>query len=515
MTDLVGKTFGEFRLIEPIGSGGMANVYLAEQVTLKRPAAVKILKPALMAASAERVVARFRQEAMTAAGVSHPNIVQVYTIGEENGYHFIAQEYVKGKDLATILRAHGPPEIGPCLHVIKQIATALEASGAAGIVHRDIKPDNILVDKKGVVKVADFGLAQLQENPDTGGLTKEGSTLGTPLYMSPEQVRGETLDIRSDIYSFGVTCYQLFCGRTPFSGTSATGIAVQHITTKPPPLSEEREGLPEVICQMVHCMMAKKADERYQTPSDILQDVKTLQAALKQKRSLDLVRLPVLSGIIREANSESGETGDQSSAASPFAAYAKATPVNTMDSFEELDVVALSDRKRASQKKQAKLMLGDRAWVTLPSWEVADDDEGLVRRRRPEFEEMDLTPMVDVTFLLLIFFMITAAFDLQKSFDVSSATSEESAVETVVEDADDSAVKVEIAADNRVYIEDQVGQTLDEITEILTALRSAREEVELQILIDPESRHEMRIRVNDGATQAGFHRIRSAFGAVR
>ncbi len=514
MSDLVGKTFGEFRLVEPIGSGGMANVYLAEQVTLKRPAAVKILKPSLMAASEERVVARFRQEAMTAAGVSHPNIVQVYTIGEENGLHYIAQEYVKGKDLATILRAHGPPELGPCLHVIKQIATALQASGTAGIVHRDIKPDNILVNKKGVVKVADFGLAQLQENPDVGGLTKEGSTLGTPLYMSPEQVRGETLDIRSDIYSFGVTCYQLLCGHTPFSGTSATGIAVQHVTTKPPPLSEEREDLPAVVCQMVHCMMSKNPDERYQTPGDILQDVKTMQAALKQKRSLDLIRLPVLSTLIRDSAKDEKEE-EKSGSASAFASYAKATPANTIDSFEEMDVVSLSDKKRGSQKKQARLILGDRAWVALPSWEESDDDDDVVTHARPEFEEMDLTPMVDVTFLLLIFFMITAAFDLQKSFEVSSAKSEESAIETIVEDADDSAIKVEISADNKVYIEDKVGESLDEITDILTTLRSGREEVELQILIDRDSRHEMRIRVNDGATQAGFHRIRSAFGEVR
>jgi len=515
MSDLVGKTFGEFRLVESIGSGGMANVYLAEQVTLKRPAAVKILKPSLMAASAERVIARFQQEAMTAAGISHPNIVQVYTVGEENGYHFIGQEYVKGKDLATILRAHGPPELGPCLHVMKQIATALQASDAAGIVHRDIKPDNILVNRKGVVKVADFGLAQLQENPDVGGLTKEGSTLGTPLYMSPEQVRGETLDIRSDIYSFGVTCYQLLCGHTPFTGTSATGIAVQHVTTRPPPLAEEREDLPEVVCQMVHCMMAKNVDERYQTPADILQDIKTMQAALKQKRSLDLVRVPVLSTLLRRKEEDDAKSDDAQGETSAFASYAKATPANTIDSFEEMDVVSVSDEKRVSRKKQAKLILGDRAWVTLPSWEDSDDDDEVVTHRRPEFEEMDLTPMVDVTFLLLIFFMITAAFDLQKSFEVSSAKSEESAIETIIEDADDSAIKAEISADNKVYIEDKVGESLEEIKDILTALRSGREEVELQILIDRDSRFEMRIRVNDGATQAGFHRIRSPYGDVR
>ena len=144
-------------------------------------------------------------------------------IGKEDGYHFIAQEFVQGQDLATILRLKGAPQLGPALHVMRQVASALSAAGQAGIVHRDIKPENILVSKNGIVKVADFGLAQLHATEEDASLTQEGTTLGTPLYMSPEQVRGLELDPRTDIYSFGVTCYRLLSDRLPFTGTTATG----------------------------------------------------------------------------------------------------------------------------------------------------------------------------------------------------------------------------------------------------------------------------------------------------
>ena len=201
MTDLTDKQLGEFHLLRRLGSGGMADVFLAEQTTLQRYVAVKVMKPSLMAHSGQDMVSRFKQEAMMAAGLNHPNIVQVYTIGQEGDLHYIAQEYVQGKDLASIIKERGKPDISSALHVIRQVAAALKASGQAGIVHRDIKPENILVTKKGEVKVADFGLAQLG---DGSGSEKEGVTMGTPLYMSPEQVSGRELDPRSDVIDMAV-----------------------------------------------------------------------------------------------------------------------------------------------------------------------------------------------------------------------------------------------------------------------------------------------------------------------
>ncbi len=308
-SDLTGKQLGEFKLLRPLGSGGMADVYLAEQTTLQRYVAVKIMKPALMAHSGVDMVARFKQEAMMAAGLNHPNIVQVYTVGEDDGLHYIAQEFVQGKNLATLLKGRGKPDIASALHVIRQIASALKASGQAGIVHRDIKPENILVTKKGDVKIADFGLAQLgQSNTE-----RKGVTMGTPLYMSPEQISGRELDPRSDVYSFGITAYQLLCGETAFNGNTAVAIAMQHLKNPPPPLREKNPDLPEVLCRLVHRMMAKRRSLRYQSAGEVLDDIKLLIVAHKQGRSLDLVRLPrleELDRLARQAHDKSGQ-GDR------------------------------------------------------------------------------------------------------------------------------------------------------------------------------------------------------------
>ena len=505
MKDMVGKTFGEYRLVKHIGSGGMADVYLAEQTTLKRFAAVKILRPAVMELSGERIVSRFRHEAMTAAALDHPNIVQVYTIGEQDGYHFIAQEYVRGNDLASILKTQGTPVLAAALQIVKQMATALAAAGKAGIIHRDIKPDNVLVNVDGIVKIADFGLAQLQGMTGDGRLTQEGKTLGTPLYMSPEQVRGEDLDQRSDIYSLGITCYQILSGRTPFSGKTATAIAVQHVTTKAPLLSEEKFDLPDVVCRMIHCMMAKQRSHRYRTADEIVTDVEVLQTAMKQRRSLDLVRLPELSRIEKQLAHQ--------------AAIADAkTTLLSEKTVEDRKRPAASDLRperprQLSRKRVAAEVLGDRPWVSLPSWNESEDDDIGIGRHRPDFETMDLTPMVDVTFLLLIFFMITAAFDLQKKFDVNAAQNED-AVSVVVPNDEHRSVEVEIAHNNVVYIGDENAETYHEILHGLEAARERNPELELQLRIDPKSRYEMRIRVNDAAVQAGFIRIRSVHGSV-
>jgi serine/threonine protein kinase len=260
--ELQDRMLGEFHLLRRLGKGGMAEVFLAEQTSLKRQVAIKVLRRDVVDESDDVLLKRFEHEATAAAGLSHPNIVQVYSVGEDDGIHFIAQEYVQGSNLREFIGRKGPPDIPVAIHIMKQVAAALQAAGEAGIVHRDIKPENILITRKGNVKVADFGLAQLTQGGERVNLTQVGITMGTPLYMSPEQVNGHKLDVRSDLYSFGVTCWHMLAGRPPFRGDTALAVAVMHLNESPSALGQERPDLPRGLCDLVHSMMAKKPEAR-------------------------------------------------------------------------------------------------------------------------------------------------------------------------------------------------------------------------------------------------------------
>lgn len=287
-----GDQLGEFKLVRRLGQGGMASVWLAEQTSLHRNVALKLLRPDLMAD--ETYVKRFQTEAKAAAGLNHPNIVQVYVIGEAGGQHFIAQEFVQGQTLKSYLQKKGAVDLTLGLHIMRQVAGALQTAGERGIVHRDIKPENIMLTKKGEAKVADFGLAQLSINGEKLNLTQEGVTMGTPLYMSPEQVNGKKLDARSDLYSLGVTCYHMFGGRPPFQGETAIAVAVQHLQNQPRPLRELRPDLPQPVCDLVERMMAKQPEERYPNAATVLEDVRKLIKAAKDNGRLDQVKLAEL-----------------------------------------------------------------------------------------------------------------------------------------------------------------------------------------------------------------------------
>jgi eukaryotic-like serine/threonine-protein kinase len=271
ITDLKDRQLGDFKLLRRIGKGGMAEVYLAEQTTLKRNVAVKVLREEML--SDDVHLKRFEQEAKAAGGLNHPNIVQVYTIGHEGGVHYIAQEYVQGMNLREYLTRNSPPGLELALKFMIQAASALQAAGEAGIVHRDIKPENILITRRDEVKVTDFGLAQLTLPGEALNLTQVGMTMGTPLYMSPEQVNGRKIDRRSDLYSLGVTCYHMLCGVTPFRGETAMSVAIQHVNAEPPSLKQQRPDLPEIVCRVVHKMMAKNPDDRYQDAETLLTDL--------------------------------------------------------------------------------------------------------------------------------------------------------------------------------------------------------------------------------------------------
>lgn len=505
MADLTEKKLGEFQLLRPLGSGGMADVYLAEQTTLQRYVAVKVMKPALMAHSGQDMVARFKQEAMMAAGLNHPNIVQVYTIGQEEGLHYIAQEFVQGKDLATIIKARGKLDVTSALHVMRQVASALKASGHARIVHRDIKPENIMVTKNGEVKVADFGLAQLGES----STEKKGVTMGTPLYMSPEQVSGRELDPRSDLYSFGVTAYQLLCGETPFKGNTPVAIAMQHLKNSPPPLKEKNPALPDVLCRLVHRMMAKRRSLRYQSADEVLDDLKKLIVAQKQGRSLHLVRLPRLEELDRLAELERRKQSRlkiAGSVASPddeemLLGPDVAAGVTTVMPERLFDFAELSD----PSDTQPLLASGTQALNAI------DDLPPIPKKKRVSQEaNIDLTPAVDVTFQLLIFFMITASFSLQKSFDVPPAKNSDGVSMNVQVEMPDSGVRIEVDRENTVFVGDKKAQTYKEILELLTAEKSLNSSVnDVDLILDPDSTHEMRLTVIDAAMQAGFLRVKN------
>jgi serine/threonine protein kinase len=498
MSDLTDKRLGEFHLLRHLGSGGMADVFLAEQTSLQRYVAVKVMKPGLMAHSGQDMLSRFKQEAMMAAGLNHPNIVQVYTIGQEDGLHYIAQEFVQGSDLATLIRERGKLDLTSVLHVMRQVAAALKASGKAGIVHRDIKPENILVTKKGEVKVADFGLAQLGD----GGDQSSGVTMGTPLYMSPEQVSGRELDPRSDVYSFGVTCYQLLCGEPPFRGTTAVQIAMQHLKNPAPPLHQRNPALPRVLCRMVHRMMAKRRSLRYQSAEEVLEDLKTLVAAHKQGRSLDLVRLPRLEELEKLAEQERQKHLKSSGT----------IPVELMDEGFELsptaDVTETSVMPVAA--RQPKVAKPVAAPVVV---EDDDDDPPPKRKRAEESAAIDLTPAVDVTFQLLIFFMVTASFSMQKAFDVPPAKKTDGVSTSVVVEQDQSstALKVQVDAENNFFIEETKKATgYRELLELLKAEKNASADLtDVELELHPDSTHEARVMVIDAATQAGFTRVRN------
>ena len=275
--DLCGRQLGDYRILRRLGHGAMADVYLAEQSSLQRQIALKVLKAER--AKDETFVKRFHREARAAAALVHANIVQIYEVGQVDGIHYIAQEYVRGMNLRQMLTRFGPPETSLAVAIIRQVAAALHKAAEQGIVHRDIKPDNIMISEDRTVKVADFGLARIQGEgeSETLSLTQTGITMGTPLYMSPEQVEGADLDPRSDIYSLGVTCYHLLAGRPPFEGETALSVAVAHVKTQPERLENHRQDLPEGLCRMIHKMLAKQPEQRYQSTSELLRELRTLQ----------------------------------------------------------------------------------------------------------------------------------------------------------------------------------------------------------------------------------------------
>lgn len=261
----------------------MGDVYLAEQLSLGRRVAVKTLRLDRLPpghASHETGVQRFLREARAAAALVHGNIVQIHEVGHVDGIHFIAEEYVAGPSLRRWLAARGPLDGAQAVSVLGQAAAALDRAGRAGIVHRDIKPENLLLTPAGELKVADFGLARLLDASEDTALTQTGLTLGTPLYMSPEQVEGKPLDPRSDLYSLGATLWHLLAGRPPFEGATSLAVAIAHVKGSVPPLEQVRPDLPWRLCDIVARLLARLPEDRYDSAAALARDVQALAGSL-------------------------------------------------------------------------------------------------------------------------------------------------------------------------------------------------------------------------------------------
>jgi len=253
---------GPYQLLNRIGSGGMGEVWKGEDTRLLRTVAVKLLRPEL--AGDEEWKARFLREARTAARLSHPNIATIYAVDEADGRMYIAMEYVEGESLKQLI-ASNALGIHDVVRVGKLCADALTEAHGHGVIHRDVKPDNIVVTKRGV-KMLDFGIAKLIDAPaeDAGKLTSDGTVIGTPEYMSPEQAMGRTVDHRSDIFSLGVVLFEALSGRHPFAGSSVTETLVNIVTREAPDLATLLPGVSPALVEIVQKATRKNPDERYE-----------------------------------------------------------------------------------------------------------------------------------------------------------------------------------------------------------------------------------------------------------
>src|SRR2546421_1947975 len=289
--DLAAQQLAHYRIIEKLGSGGMGEVFLAQDTKLERKVAIKML-PAKSIDDAQAKKRLFR-EARAAATLDHPNICSIYEVNEDGDCLFIVMQYVEGQTLAMRL-LESPVTPDEVIDIGMQVTEALSEAHARGVIHRDIKPQNIMITPRGQVKVLDFGLARLTPTEQTTDpeaktvtqLTEEGSIVGTVAYMSPEQLKGQPIDARSDLFSLGVVLYECAAGRPPFTGTSKIEISSKVLQVEPRKPSELNPGIPWGLERIILKAMAKEVGDRYQTPDKVLQDLKHLRASLHGETEL-------------------------------------------------------------------------------------------------------------------------------------------------------------------------------------------------------------------------------------
>ena len=312
---LAGRVFSNrYEIQREIAQGGMAEVYLAHDQLLNRPVALKALFPQY--AREPSFVERFRREAQAAANLNHPNIVAIYDWGQEDGTYFIVMEYVEGRSLRDLIRSEAPLDPSLAAEIAAEIASALGFAHRNGVVHRDVKPGNVLLTQTGTVKVTDFGIARAGASD---GLTQTGSVMGTATYFSPEQAQGLAVDGRSDVYALGVVLYEMITGVAPFTADSPVSVAYKHVREEPMPPSERTADVPPDLEQIIMAALTKLPENRYQTADDMRADL------LRFRRGRPVVGVPV-AGLVAEAPGATQAVRTTPAAAA--AAYGASTVVN-------------------------------------------------------------------------------------------------------------------------------------------------------------------------------------------
>ncbi|MGN7398793.1 Stk1 family PASTA domain-containing Ser/Thr kinase [Cytobacillus praedii] len=268
---MIGKRIsGRYKILEIIGGGGMANVYLAHDMILDRDVAVKMLR--LDFANDEEFIRRFHREAQSATSLAHPNIVSIFDVGEEDSIYYIVMEYVDGQTLKQYIQQNSPIKVDKVLDIMKQLTSAISHAHQNHIIHRDIKPHNILIDRLGNVKITDFGIAMALS---ATSITQTNSVLGSVHYLSPEQARGGMANRKSDIYSLGIVMFELLTGRLPFSGESAVSIALKHLQSETPSLRRWNPSIPQSVENIVFKATAKDPFHRYDSVEEVEEDIRT------------------------------------------------------------------------------------------------------------------------------------------------------------------------------------------------------------------------------------------------
>jgi serine/threonine protein kinase/predicted Zn-dependent protease len=271
-----GSTFaGRYQIIEEIGKGGMGKVYKAQDKKIKETVALKLIKPEI--ASDKKTIERFSNEMKFARKVAHRNVCRMYDLGEEKGSHFITMEYVPGEDLKGMIRMMGQLGAGKAISIAKQVCEGLEEAHRLGVIHRDLKPSNIMIDKDGNARIMDFGIARSLESK---GITGAGVMIGTPEYMSPEQVEGKVVDQRSDIYSLGIILYEMVTGRVPFEGDTPFTIGVKHKSEIPKNPKELNSQIPEDLNYIIMKCLEKDKGQRYQNPGEVQSELSKIEKGM-------------------------------------------------------------------------------------------------------------------------------------------------------------------------------------------------------------------------------------------